>query len=486
MQIKINTRVMTRNALVIHAIVAAAVLAGCSLAPAVPEPKIDVPAAFKEAAGGATAWKPAVPSEAAARGEWWVVFGDERLNALEAQAAQASPTLGAAAARVKAARASLSFAEGERGPRLDLNAGVSRARSAPVRSGLPDGTPVSPGTVWQAGLGASYEIDLFQRVGNGLTAARADAQGAEASYKSVLLALQADVAQTYFALRTLDAELTQVEATVGLRAENNRLIEKRFQAGDVAEFDAARSRTELATLQADLVALKGQRARLEHALALLLGQTPAAFSQPAAPLAVEAAVPEVPAGLPSALLERRPDVTAAQRQLAAATARVGVARSALFPALSLTVNGGYASGELENLFKTPARDWLASLVFSLPLLDGGRNKAVVTRAEAQLDGAVADYRGTVLAAFADVEDNLSGLRSVREQVGHVDTALVSARRAAVLAEKRYRAGEDSYLQLLQAQRDLLAVERQSVQLRGNWAGSTVALIRSLGGGWAMQ
>jgi multidrug efflux system outer membrane protein len=470
----------------LSAVVAAALLAGCSLSPTVPEPDLAIPPAYKEAPPTEGSWKPALPAEAASRGAWWAVFGDARLDALEAQAAQANPSLALAAARVKSARAALGSAEAGRWPQLGLNAGASRSRSAPASLGLPDGTPVSPTTTLQASLGARYEIDMFQRVGQGVSAAKADAQAVEASYRSVLLALQADVAQTYYTLRTLDAELAQLDATLGLRTENNRLIEKRFQAGDVAEFDVARSRTELATVQAERVALQGQRANVEHALALLLGQAPAAFSLEVAPLMAAEQVPEVPAGLPSALLERRPDVTSAQRSLAAATARVGVARAALFPALALTADGGHASSELENLFKWSSRAWLASVVMSLPLIDGGRNRAAVEQAQAQLDGAVASYRGTVLSAFADVEDSLANLKAVREQVGHIDMALVSARRAADLAGKRYRAGEDSYLQLLETQRDLLAVERQAVRLRGNWAGSTVGLIRSLGGGWAVQ
>jgi len=474
---------MTQRLFSLSGLAAASLLAACSLSPAVPEPRIDTPTAFKQASAAEGTWKPAIPAEAASRGAWWVVFGDARLDALEAQAAEANPTLALAAARVKSARAALGAAEAGRWPTLDLSAGASRGRSAPVTLGLPDGSAVSPANTYRAGFGARYEIDLFQRVGQGVSAARNDAEAVQASYRSVLLALQADVAQTYFSLRTLDAELGQLDATLGLRTENNRLIEKRFQAGDVAELDVARSRTELATVRAERAALQGQRARVEHALALLLGKTPASFDLEVAPLLAAERVPEVPAGLPSALLERRPDVTAAQKSLAAATARVGVARSAWFPALALTADGGTASGELENLFKWSNRAWLASVVFSLPVLDGGRNKAAVTQAEAQLDGAVASYRGTVLSAFADVEDSLANLKAVREQVSQLDAALVSARRAAELAGKRYRAGEDSYLQLLDAQRELLAVERQAVRLRGGWANGTVALIRSLGGGW---
>jgi multidrug efflux system outer membrane protein len=449
-------------------------LAGCVTAPPVSAPKIDVPAAYKEAPATPpdSAWKTALPAEAAARGAWWTLFDDARLNALEDQAAAASPTLALAAARVKAARSSLRGAEADRWPQLGLNLGAARTNTPPPTT-----------STLQATLGARYEADLFKRVEHGVSAARADAHATEASYRSVLLALQADVAQTYFALRTLDAEIAQVESTVRLREENTRLIAKRFQAGAVAELDVARSSTELSTVQAELAALRGRRARAEHALALLLGQAPAAFSQEALPLSPTATLPQVPAGLPSALLERRPDVSAAQHAMQAAAARVGVARSALFPALALTASGGFASSQLEDVFKWSSRAWLASAVLSLPVVDGGRNRAAVAGAEAQLEGAAADYRDKVLAAFADVEDSLSDLRAVHAQLGHTDASLTSARRAAALADKRYRAGEDSYLQLLDAQRDLLAIERQAVTLRGTWAAGTVALVRALGGGW---
>ncbi len=243
------------------------------------------------------------------------------------------------------------------------------------------------------------------------------------------------------------------------------------------------ARTELATVQAETVALRGQRARVEHALALLLGEAPANFSLAASPLDASLTVPVVPPGLPSALLERRSDVAGAQLAMQAASARVGLARSALFPALTLTANGGFASSDIENLFKWNSRAWLASALLSLPIIDGGRNRAAIDGAEAQLEGAVADYRESVLGAFADVEDQLSGLRSVQDQVSYTEQAVASARRAAELADKRYRAGEDSYFQLIDTQRNLLNVERQAVKLRGQWATGTVGLIRSLGGGW---
>lgn len=470
---------------------ALAALSACSLAPPVPQPAMDVPAAYRhvdeanavDKEADSTRWKAAAPAEAAARGAWWQAFGDAQLDALEEQAARSNPNLASAAARVRAARAVVRGTVADRSPQVGLNAGAARQRQPAAALGVPTGSNPPPATLYQISLGASYEIDLFQRVGNAVAAAEADAQVVEADYRSVLLALQADVAQAYFGLRTLDAEIAQLDATVKLRTDNRDLIGKRFDAGDVGEFDVARSRTELATVQAEALALRYQRQRLEHALGLLLGQTPSQFRFEPAPLGDTTALPVVPAGVPSSLLERRPDIAAAQRALQAETARVGQVRAALFPALSLTSSAGYASGDLGDVFRWDARAWLVNLVLSLPIIDGGRNRAAVQRAEATLDGAVADYRQTVLGAFADVEDQLSALRSVREQVAVTDGAVTSAHRAATLADKRYRAGEDSYLQLIDTQRGLLEVQRQSVRLRGQWASSTVGLIRSLGGGW---
>jgi multidrug efflux system outer membrane protein len=470
----------------------ALVLAGCATAPEPRDAQLSVPAGFKEAQANAPTdtsaasqghWQTAQPSEAAHRGAWWLAFDDAALNELQQQAEAANPSLAVAAARVKAARASLGSARADRLPQVGLNAGVARQKFSPAQQGVAEGTNLPPGTVWSAGLTASYEVDLFSRVANSVNAAQADAQASEATYRSVLLALQADVAQAYFQLRTLDADVAVLERTLGLRQETSDLIGKRRDAGDVSELDVARARTELATTRAELQGVRGQRAQVEHALALLLGKAPANFTMPAQPLAVDARVPHVPAGLPSTLLERRPDVAAAQAQMMAATARVGQARSAVFPSLVLTANGGNASYELRDLFDWSARAWLVNAVLSMPLFDGGRNKANITRAEAALDESVASYRQTVLAAFGDVEDKLSGLAAVRGQTESLDEAVVAARRSADLADKRYRAGEDSYLTLIDTQRSLLAIERQAVQLRGAWATTTVGLIRALGGSW---
>lgn len=480
---------MKRTSLTLAPLLAVLVLAGCATAPTPPQAKIDVPASFKEGAPDAAIsappgqWKAAEPAEAQARGQWWLAFNDPALNQLQEQAIAANPNLAAAAARVKAARAALSGSQADRLPQVGVNFGVGRQKSSVVDLGLPAGTSTGPATAWRSGLTASYEVDLFQRVTNSVNAASFDAAATEAAYRSVLLALQADVAQTYFQLRTLDAEVALLDRTLGLRNENLQLTEKRYKSGDISEFDTARARTEYNTTLAESRGLKGTRAQVEHALALLVGQAPAAFTAPSAPLTAESVVPPVPAGLPSALLERRPDVAAAQAQMMASNARVGLARSAIFPALNLTADGGYASYELSDLFKWNARTWLVNAVLSMPLFDGGRNKANITRAEASLEESVASYRQTVLGAFGDVEDKLSTLSAVRSQTEALDAAVVSARRSAELADKRYRAGEDSYLTLIDTQRSLLAIERQAVQLRGSWATSTVGLIRALGGSW---
>jgi multidrug efflux system outer membrane protein len=461
---------------------------GCST-PSAPEVQLQIPTAFKEDRRPGTLppnWKLAEPGEQAARGAWWTVFEDPLLDAMQAQAEQASPTLAAAAARVKAARAVLGVREAEKWPNAAVQAGAARTRPSIASLNLPEGSPVSPTTAWHTGLSAAYELDLFQRIENTINAASADAAGAEASYRAVLLVLQADVAQTYFILRTLDAEIAVLDATVKLRDEDTMLIGRRFEAGAVAEIDLARVRSQLAVVRAEAALLRGRRARAEHGLALLLGGAPAAFSLTAAPLPEEMKVPAVPPGLPSSLLERRPDVVAAQWRLQAATARVGAARAALFPALSLTADGGGESGALRDLFNWGSRVWLTSLVMSLPVVDGGRRRAVIEGAEAALDESVQHYRSAVLRAFSDVEDHLANIRQVQDQARHIETAAASAARAAELADLRYRAGEDGYLQLIDSQRSLLGVQLYAVQLRGQWAVATVGLIRSLGGGWSSR
>ena len=468
-------------------LLAALILAGCSLTPELKTPVVETPAAFKEdvaprVAEDGTRWKRAQPAEAQPRGEWWLAFRDPALTSLIEEAARANPSLAQAAARVRQARALTGIAQADRMPQVGVSTGVQRARPSAVGSGLPEGTALPISTQYQLNLNASYEVDLFGRVAASVSAARADAAAQEALYRSVLLALQADVAQAYFQLRAFDAELDTLNRTVDLRAQSVKVNQSRFDNGDIGEFDLARSRTELATARAEAIGLQRARAQTEHRLALLLGRPAAAFTAENKPLD-GSALPAIPAGLPSALLERRPDIAAAQQALIAANARIGLAKAAMYPDLSLGATLGTQSGDSSNIFKWSARSWVLGALLSAPIIDGGRNRANIERSEAVLEENVAGYRQTVLSAFAEVEDNLSGLRILAEQGEQVDSAVVSARRSADLAKKLYDAGRSSYLDLLDAQRNLAAAERTAVQLRGSQAVTTVALVRSLGGAW---
>lgn len=464
----------------------AVLLAGCA-APDFRPPVIDTPAVFKEAtvqtAADGSRWVTARPAEQQARGEWWRAFGDPALDGLIAEATRGNANLAVAAARVRQARAIAGIAEADRVPQLDLAAGVQRGRPAPAELGLPAGTSVAPQTTYRARLTASYEVDLFGRVSSNIAADTADADATEASYRSVLLALQADVAQHYFRQRAIDAELETLKRTVQTREENVKVNQRRFDLGDIGEFDLARALTELSTTRAEAIGLQQQRATTAHALAVLLGKPAASYSAAANPLPDAARMPAIPAGLPSTLLERRPDIAAAQRRMAAANARIGVARAAMFPALNINAAGGGVAGNFPDVLTMTGRSWMLGALLSAPLIDGGRHRADVARSEAALEESVAAYRHSVLAAFAEVEDNLAGLRILHGQSSQIEDALVSARRSAELAHKLYDAGRSSYLELLDAERNLATVERSAVQLRGNRAITTIALIRALGGGW---
>ena len=451
-------------------------LAGCSLAPTLEQPSVEAPGQFKELTPEERGhWKTAQPAEAQPRGEWWRAFGDAQLDALEREAIAANQSLKAAAARVEQARALVGVAHAERTPRVDAGFGPSRIK--------PSGAP--PSTAWRGLLTVSYEVDLFGRVADGIAAARSDFEGIQAAFQSVQLALQADVAQTYFATRQADDELDLLRNTLKLREESVRLLQRRFDLGEINELDLSRARTELATTRSDAIALERRRAQLEHALAVLLGKAPAAFRLEPAPLADR--MPSIPAGLPSALLERRPDIASASRAMAAANARIGVAKAAFFPVLNLTAQGGYESRELSDLFNWSSRTWalgpLFGTVLTMPLFDGGRNQSNLERSYAVLEENVAGYRQQVLVAFADVEDSLVDVRTLDEQGQATREAVDSAGRALAIAQARYRAGATGYLDVIDAQHSLLSVQRLETQIRGARAGSTVALIRALGGGW---
>lgn len=460
------------------------VLAGCSVAPTYQRPEVATPAAYKEAAqesAAATSWKEAQPAEDLARGEWWKIFADDSLNQLETQALAANQSLKAAAARLKQSRALRQDARSGLFPQIDAGLGASRGRPSPVSQGLAPDANMPTSTTYRAQLGASYELDLFGRVASTVDAANADTQKNEALFQSVQLALQADVAQAYFLLRELDAEQALYSGTVELRSQTLKLVQRRFDEGDISELDLARAKAELASAQSESLGVARTRAVAEHSLAVLLGKTPAEFSFQPRPLARIAV--NIPAGLPSSLLERRPDIAAAERSMAAANARIGVARSAFFPRLDITGAFGYESAGLGDLFNWSSRTFLLGPLLSMPLFDGGRRQAGVDKARAVYEEDVANYRQTVLNAFKEVEDNLADIRILGDQTKAQDTAVQAAERAAKLSHVQYREGSVSYLNVIDADRTVLQQQRVAAQLDGARAKSAVNLIRAIGGGW---
>jgi multidrug efflux system outer membrane protein len=431
-------------------------------------------------------WKEGQPLDHVPKGAWWEIFGDETLNDLQRRATEANQELKAAVARVDQARATARVARGELLPTVDANPGWTRQRYSPNQN--PSFGDITANT-FSAPLDLSYEIDLWGRVRRGFESARADAQASLAAFYNVLLTLHADVAQNYFALCSLDAEIATVTGTVGLRKEQVQLVRSRFEGGIGNELDVSRAETELANTEAEAAQLARRRAELENALAVLVGENPATFrlatlDEPNKQWNPQP--PAVPAGLPADLLERRPDVATAERQLAAANARIGVAKAAFFPVLRLTGSGGYLSGDVDNLFNWDSRVWSIGPSLSLPIFAGGRNRANYNRSKSAFEESVANYRQRILVAFSEVESSLAGIRHLGDQAAAQERAVTNARRAAELAGERYRAGIVSYLEVVDANREALQAERGRAQLTGLRLGAAVQLVKALGGGWNEQ
>jgi outer membrane protein, multidrug efflux system len=454
-----------------RAILLTLLLAGCAAS----LPKIDaekllvIPAEFKEN------WTIAAPAEAQPRGEWWKAFSDPALDELIARAERSNASIQVAASRLAQARAFVRASDANRSVQVGAGASAERVR------GVANGAPGPARSVFGAGVDLGYEVDLFGRLAQATDAAKLDAQAREGLLQSTRLLVQAEVAQAYLALRALDTERALVRSTISAYRETLALTERRWRAGDVAELDVARASTEVAATESEALALDRRRTEPEHALAVLVGEVPANFSIEGAEWGT--ALPLIPAGVPSSVLTRRPDVSAAQNGMLAAQTRVGVAKAAWFPNLALTASGGYASTELSDLFQWSARAWGIGALLSLPLLDGGRRRAGIESASAELDGAVASYREQILVAFKDVEDQLAALRLLAEQAEAQGRAVSSASRSTALSETRYRNGYVSQLDLLDAQRSELRNRRQALQVRSAQYQSTVALVRALGGGW---
>lgn len=444
-----------------------------------PNPASDSPAR----ASGNVAWKVAEPADTSTRGEWWRHFADPTLDELIAGAIAANQDLRAAAARVEQARAAAGLARSGYWPQIAVGAGISRERTSSTTDNV---YPKSLTTTYHMPLSASWEIDLFGRVRHLTASARADAEATAATFESVRLALTAEVTATYFTLRGIDQELALVREGVRLRRRARELAHARYSNGTAAELDVARADTELAATEAEASALANRRATVQHAVAVLVGIPATEFRLAASDtsaLRLPGSLADIPSDLPAVLLERRPDIAAAERALAAANERIGVAKAAFFPAISLTGAAGQASAELSGLFKTDSRIWSIGPSLYLPIFQGGRNRANLERSRAAYDEAVAVFRQHVLVGFREVQDALTATQLLAEQAAAQERALAAARRATALAQTRYDAGYVSFLEVIDAQRTALATERTSVQLAILRLNTRVALIKALGGGW---
>jgi multidrug efflux system outer membrane protein len=463
----------------IGACVVLMVLAACTAGPDYRKPDVHelVPAQWK--------WKPANASDAVPRGEWWKVFGDPTLDALEAGALAGSPTLRAAVARVDEARAVAGIARAAFFPQVTLDAAAKRERtSGNPPTPIPFPVPAATIDTFSLPIDFSYEIDLWGRVRRSLESARAQAEASAADEQSVLLTLTADVAVDYFIVRTLDAEIAALTRTVDSRSTSLRLFDERYAAGVLPGIDLEQARAQLAAARSDLADARRQRAETVNAIAVLCGRPASMFTLEPRPL--ESRELPLPAALPSELLERRPDIARAERTLAARNAQIGVARAAYFPSIQLVGQAGLLSDEARSLVASDSRVWSIGPRISLPLFTGGRTAADVRRAKAAYEEALADYRGAVIGAVREVEDALAQIVLRSEQSSAQSAAVRSASQVLMLSKVRYDAGTVTYLEVADAERNLLAQERRLAQLDGQRYAAMVRLVKALGGGWTAQ
>jgi NodT family efflux transporter outer membrane factor (OMF) lipoprotein len=454
-------------------VAAAAALAACTIGPAYVRPSAPIPAAYKEATAG---WVAAAPADMLDRGDWWTLFGDAELNKLVPQVEVSNQNVAAAVAAYAQARALVREQRAALFPAVSLDAGASRSGA-----GSPGVTGKRVANSFQASLGASWEPDVWGRLRLAVTGAEASAQASEADLAAARLSAQAELATDYFALRETDAEEVLLRTTVEGYQRALTITQNSYNAGITAKTDVLQAETTLANAQADLVSEIGKRAQLEHAIAVLVGKPPGDFSIAVAEWTMH--VPAVPPGVPSTLLQRRPDIAAAERAVAAANAQIGIQRSAYFPSFSLSGSYGFAGSRLPGLFSASSSLWSVGLSVAQTVFDAGATAARVEGAQAARDTAVAQYRQTVLSAFQSVEDQLSGGGALADQEG----LRRKASQAADLTEQqllnRYRAGQVAYTDVVTAQASALSARRTLVQLQSNQQATAIALIQALGGGW---
>jgi NodT family efflux transporter outer membrane factor (OMF) lipoprotein len=461
--------------------------AACAVGPNYKRPSAPVPAAYKEERPPADAaaevqWKPAEPRDDASRGKWWALFEDPELNALEEQVNISNQNIAQAEAQFRGARAAVRGARADFFPTVTASASVTRSKASTNRS--TSFSAASSGrtiTDYQLPVDLSYEVDVWGRVRRGVQASVASAQASAADLETVRLTMHAELALDYFELRGIDTQKQLLDANVAAYEKALQMTMNRFNQGVVSGVDVAQAQTLLETTRSQATDLGIARAQLEHAIATLIGKAPADFTfRPAPGLP---GPPVIPVTLPSELLERRPDIAAAERRAAAANAQIGVATSAFFPRLLLAATGGYESSKLADWFSLPSRFWSIGPSLVATIFDGGKRRAGVEQAQASYDAAVAVYRLDVLTSFQDVEDNLATLRILAEEATQQAAAVAAAERSLTIARNRYLAGTTTYLEVVTAQAIALANERAAVDIQTRRMTAAVNLIKALGGGW---
>ncbi|OIQ80936.1 outer membrane protein OprM precursor [mine drainage metagenome] len=460
----------------IVAAIGVSLLGGCSLAPEYHVPTVNVQTdAWKD-----EPWHVAKPADNLPHGDWWTVYGDQTLNELESRIEKANPSLAAALASYDQATAYTNQLRAGLYPTVDAGANLTRNRQSDTRplrgANLPD--TYSANTV---GIGANYELDVWGRVRNLVAAGQAAAQASAADLESVRLSLHVQLADSYVRLRGVDARAKLLDDTVSAYSRALTLTQNRHDGGIASGLDVARAETQLRTVRAQAAELASERAQYEHAIASLVGEPAMSFSLPV--IANDLAVPEIPIGMPSALLQRRPDIAAAERRTAAANATIGVARAAYYPDLSIGAAIGYQSTVLGSLLAAPSTFWTLGPGMIFNLFDAGLRDAQVAQARAALEQTGSEYRATVLAAFQQVEDDLSRLKFDHEGELEQDAAVKSATKTLTLAFNRYREGAVNYLEVVTAQAAALAAQNSALELHTRQVRTSVDLIRALGGGW---
>jgi NodT family efflux transporter outer membrane factor (OMF) lipoprotein len=451
-------------------------IAGCMVGPNYRRPAAEVPAAYKEVGD----WKQAQPNDQNPAGNWWEIFQDPQLNALEAQVNVSNQNLKAAEAQYTQARALVRYQRAAYFPTIDGGASATRNRISQNRPA----SVVANGTTYndfQIPLEMSYEVDVWGRVRRTVESYREQAQASAADLATVNLSMHAQLALDYFQARTLDAEEQLLNSTVTQYQQALDLIESRYAGGLASDLEVQQAKTQLETTRAQAIDVGVARAQYEHAVAVLIGKPPADFSLAALPLT--APPPAIPAGLPSELLERRPDIAAAERRMASANAQIGVAKAAYYPTITLGATGGFESGAISTLLTGPSALWSVGGSAIAPIFDAGRRRANLDQAIAAYDQTVANYRETVLTGFQQVEDNVAALRILENEAQVQAEAVVAAQKYLELANTRYLGGVTSYLEVTTAESAALSDEVTAVSILGRRMVDAVTLVQALGGGW---